>query len=209
MSVFQLPSSFCNELRSLVSGFWWGSERGKRKIPWVAWKKMRRHKGEGGLGFRDFEKFNEALLGKQAWRIIANPDCLMARVLKGKYFPNKEFMESDLGTTPSYTWRGIWSTRRVVLLGARKRVGDSKSIWVWADPWIPNTQSRRVISPRGEQVDDLRVCELFNEDGVTWNEEKLATLFLPFECERIQQIRISESKPPDEWCWELEKDGQY
>ncbi|XP_074300978.1 putative mitochondrial protein AtMg00310 [Silene latifolia] len=147
MSVFKLPSNFCNELRSLVSGFWWGSERGKRNIPWVAWRKMCRPKGEGGLGFRDFENFNDALLGKQAWRVITQPECLMARVLKGKYFTNTEFMNAELGNLPSYSWRGVWAAKRVVLLGARKRIGDGMSTRVWSDPWIPNTQTRRVLSP--------------------------------------------------------------
>ncbi|XP_074318289.1 uncharacterized protein LOC141654887 [Silene latifolia] len=33
MSVFKLPSNFCEELRSLVSNFWWGTNNGKKKIP--------------------------------------------------------------------------------------------------------------------------------------------------------------------------------
>lgn len=50
MSVFRLPSSFCDEVRSLVSHFWWGQKKGERKIHWVAWKKMCRPKVEGAWG---------------------------------------------------------------------------------------------------------------------------------------------------------------
>lgn len=32
MSVFKLPSCFCDELRSLVAQFWWGRKSGERKI---------------------------------------------------------------------------------------------------------------------------------------------------------------------------------
>ncbi|XP_074293389.1 putative mitochondrial protein AtMg00310 [Silene latifolia] len=94
MSVFKLPASFCDELRSLVSCFWWGSERGKRKIPWIAWSKLCQPKCKGGLGFRDYMSFNKALLGKQSWRLLTNSESLMSRIMKGKYFPDRSFLEA-------------------------------------------------------------------------------------------------------------------
>ncbi|XP_074293729.1 uncharacterized protein LOC141620871 [Silene latifolia] len=107
MSVFKIPTIFCDELRSMVSAFWWGSDNGRRKMPWVAWSKMCKPKCRGGLDFRDFAKFNKALLGKQDWRLMTNDTCLMARVLKGKYFGDRSFVDAELGHNPSYTWRRI------------------------------------------------------------------------------------------------------
>ncbi|XP_074296913.1 putative mitochondrial protein AtMg00310 [Silene latifolia] len=137
MSVFKLPDNFCEELRSIVSRFWWGASNGKGKIPWIAWSKLCRPKCAGGLGFRDFHKFNLALLGKQAWRFLTDKSSLMVRVLGGKYFANGSFMAATLGTAPSFTWRGILEAREVLKLGARKRIGDGLSTLVWLDPWIP------------------------------------------------------------------------
>lgn len=51
-------------------------------------------KCEGGMGFRDFQLFNQALLAKHGWKLLTNPDSLCARVLKGKYYQECDFMSA-------------------------------------------------------------------------------------------------------------------
>jgi len=70
-------------------------------------KKMRRSKSIGGLGFRDLIMFNKALLAKQGWRLIQNPDSLIAQVPRAKYFPRDSFLSSVVGTRPSFVWRSL------------------------------------------------------------------------------------------------------
>ncbi|KAL5757923.1 hypothetical protein ACOSP7_020534 [Xanthoceras sorbifolium] len=36
MSLFQIPSSLCKDLTSLISGFWWGFNGDKRKMSWAS-----------------------------------------------------------------------------------------------------------------------------------------------------------------------------
>jgi hypothetical protein len=88
MSCFKLPQGLCQHINSLIRKFWWGSKDGKRKTYWVAWEEMMKPKSLGGLGFRDIELFNLALLARQGWRILKNHDTLSARVLKSVYFPD-------------------------------------------------------------------------------------------------------------------------
>ncbi|KAA3482607.1 RNA-directed DNA polymerase reverse transcriptase family protein [Gossypium australe] len=59
-------------------------------------------------------EFNLALLAKQGWKILRQPNCLFARVMKAKYFPKGEFMSARLGSYPSYTWRSIWGARQLL-----------------------------------------------------------------------------------------------
>jgi hypothetical protein len=76
-------------------------------IHWMSWEKMDRSKRIGGMGFRDLNYFNKALLAKQGWRLCQNPSSLLGSILKAKYFPNSSFLEASLGKRPSYAWRSI------------------------------------------------------------------------------------------------------
>jgi hypothetical protein len=107
MSCFRLLRGLCHHLNALLQNFWWGSKDGKRKACWVAWEDMTKPKYLGGLGFRDFELFNLALLARQAWRILQEPTSLSARILKAVYFPNVDFLAAELGSSPSRIWRSI------------------------------------------------------------------------------------------------------
>jgi hypothetical protein len=66
MACFKFPRGRCDHINLLIRQFWWGSTQGKRKANWVSWQVMTRPKFLGGLGFRDLELFNLALLAGQA-----------------------------------------------------------------------------------------------------------------------------------------------
>jgi hypothetical protein len=107
ISVFKLSKSLCQGINSLFSKFWWGHQNNSSKIAWLRWSKMGLAKQKGGLGYRDLELFNKALLTKQGWRIMQNVGSLVAQVLLKKYFSNESFLTSRLGSNPSYLWRSI------------------------------------------------------------------------------------------------------
>jgi hypothetical protein len=86
MGVFKLPTYLYKELTPMIRYFWWGEEGGQRKVHWLTWEKLIMPKCLRGLGFQDMHQLNQALLARQAWRLIQLPDNLCARLLKAKYY---------------------------------------------------------------------------------------------------------------------------
>ncbi|GJX39263.1 hypothetical protein Tco_0252566 [Tanacetum coccineum] len=68
-TVFLLPKAVLKEINNLLMGFLWCNgklSRGKAKI---AWKKICKPITHGGLGLKDLELWNKALLVKHIWNI--------------------------------------------------------------------------------------------------------------------------------------------
>jgi hypothetical protein len=94
MSVFKLPAGFHDDYTQIVRDFWWGEDKNKRKVHWESWDVISKPKQLGAVGFRDMKLVNQALLARQCWRIISNPNILCARLLKSVYYPRGNFLDT-------------------------------------------------------------------------------------------------------------------
>jgi hypothetical protein len=212
MACFRLPRGLCQHINGLLRNFWWGCKDGKRRTCWVAWEDMTKPKHLGGLGFRDIELFNLALLAKQAWRLLQEPSSLSARILKAVYFPDGEFLEAELGSSPSKIWRAILDGREVLQQGLIKRIGTGEETNIWDTNWVPRDGFLRPVTcalePGGVQKPQL-VSELIDNMNGTWNQEKLAQVFLPMDAEAIASIPLSTRRQCDFWAWHHERTGIF
>jgi hypothetical protein len=58
----------------------------------------------------DLKFFNDAMLGKQAWRLFANPTNMCARVLKRRYFPKILDVSKWLDLPVAHHWHAWCAT---------------------------------------------------------------------------------------------------
>ena len=128
MSCFKLPRGLIKELEVLVHKFWWDYSGDSRKVHWVKWERLCEAKEVGGLGFKEIEKFDEALLAKQVWRMINNPDSLCHQVFKAIFFPDYSILEAKDLRVGSYAWKSILSARDVIRKGMVWHIGNGESM---------------------------------------------------------------------------------
>jgi len=174
---------------------------------WVSWEKMCKTRKEGGLGFRDIGEFNQALLAKQAWRLLTKPDSLLTRVYKARYFKQKDFMNAVVGSRPSFAWRSIIHGRDLLEKGIMKNIGNGQSTSVWNDKWIFDKAPRRPFNKQSLFDLELMVSNLITHQG-SWDHALLSELFFPPDVVRIM------SYPPNiglehSYIWAYNRNGCY
>ena len=208
MGIFKFPASLCEELTQIIRNFWWGDEEDRRKTHWLAWFKLTRSKGKGGMGFRDLRLFNQALLAKQAWRLLVHPDSLCAKLMKAKYYPHGHILDTVFPQSASVTWQGIMHGLELLKNGVIWRVGDGSSINIWRDNWLPRNTGLKISAKRHNTR--LRwVSDLFLSGRKVWDENLIKYLFYPHDAEEILKIHIHAYGDGDFIAWHYEKNGLF
>lgn len=121
-----------------------GSLGGVKKIVWVKWEVVCLPKELGGLGVKNLEWFNLALLGKWGWRLLTERDSLWSCILRSKYGSFSKVVESCKvrrvwGKGLSTWWRDIvkfvgcsdWFPK-----GITRKVGNGLTTSFWEDKWV-------------------------------------------------------------------------
>jgi hypothetical protein len=207
MMVFLLPKNICKGITDVISSFWWGDEDEHRKMHWKAWWKLCIPKGKGGMGFRDLHCFNLAMLAKQIWRILEEPNSLCARVLRARYYPDGKLLEARQKSGSSYTWQSLLAGLQCFKRGYIWRVGDGSQINIWEDSWIPSSHDMKIMTPRGNNI-LTKVEELINPIDGRWDEDLIKSLFWEVDANRILKIPITNGRE-DLVAWHLNRNGLF
>jgi hypothetical protein len=183
MMVFKIPNKICKGITNAISRYWWGDDNNHKRMHWQEWWKMCMPKGSGGMGFRDIQSFNLAMLAKQVWRLLREPDSLCARVLRARYYPDGKLLNAKMKSGSSYTWQSILAGLDCFKLGYIWRVGDGTQIKIWEDNWIPGSHDMKIQTRRGNNLVSS-VDELINPVTATWDEDLVRSI-LEIDANRI------------------------
>lgn len=187
MAVVRFPKSFCKSICASVARFFWRSRGRDRGIHWKNWQVLTQNKSNGGLGFKEFADMNSALLAKQAWRVIENPESLWVKALKACYFPRDDFVRAKRRRGDSWVWASLQHGRDVVLKSARWSVGDGERIRIGEDSWLASGQRIHDALPPDVRV----VADILDTHNKGWNIGRIRELFSPETVIQILQTPIA------------------
>ncbi|XP_040990995.1 uncharacterized protein LOC121238231 [Juglans microcarpa x Juglans regia] len=204
-----MSKAYDREINSVISSFWWGQQNHEHIIHWISWEKLGKAKSEGGMGFRDFEAFNKAMLAKQCWGLIQHLDSLAAQVIKAKYYPSSTFLEAKLGSKPSYVWRSFLAARPLIEAGSYWRIGNGNQVQIWKDRWTLHTNPSRAQSSVRVLENNATVSNLIDPVTKQWDRALVQHIFNAREADIILKTPISSLNSRDKLVWQGTREGVF
>ncbi|XP_021847973.2 uncharacterized protein [Spinacia oleracea] len=208
LAVFKIPKSICERIDQLCLQFWWRSSADSRGISMLPASILHLPKGMGGLGIRSIQDFNQALLAKNAWRIVHNPQLLLSRLFRVRY-PNLSLAGSRAsGSRPSWGFRSLAVGFQVLDQGIAWKPGAGNHIRITQDTWVPGNLVRFKASVI-ESVKPTHVSSLLDPRSYAWNVELVHQLFDDHTASQILALERPSVQKDDFVYWKFSYDGKF
>lgn len=132
-------------------------------------------KKNGGLGLKNLEIMNDALMGRLVWNVVSKPTALCLKVLSGKYRRECDLSkECKVLKSDSETWKNLGRIWPSIISNFVWEVGNGKKTRFWDDVWVDvgcNLIDKRV-GPSSAEDQNVMVSDMANEKGC-WDTEKI------------------------------------
>ncbi|XP_026398710.1 uncharacterized protein LOC113294531 [Papaver somniferum] len=208
MSCFPLPKKITSKIDNIQRTFWWSKKDLRHAAYFRSWGDIGKSKLSGGIGIKNTYATNRVFIAKLGWRIIQNPDLLLSKFMKDKYFPNQNLLEVDKAAdTSSWIWRGIVNSLVFVRANIVSKINDGSSTKIWSSNWIPFDTSPP-ISCNPNYEDYVYVSELIDVQNNCWNLNLLNSLFSLDEVIKIRTIRLN-LQQSDKIMWAHTRNGIF
>ncbi|XP_057485879.1 uncharacterized protein LOC130772160 [Actinidia eriantha] len=93
LSILPIPAGIRANIVKHCRSFLWSGNCNSKKKPLVAWKEVTLPKVKGGLGIRNIEAWNKALLSKTLWNIQAKKDSIWVQWVHHIYMNKRSFWD--------------------------------------------------------------------------------------------------------------------
>ncbi|KAH9670553.1 putative ribonuclease H protein [Citrus sinensis] len=212
MQTTSLPTGINMKIDKACKKFIWSGNLNQQRMNMVSWDTLCKPKAYGGLGLKELNVMNKALLMKLSWGIISAKDSLWVQVLCTKYGVNNSNPPLSLPTRyGSHMWKAIGRIWSDTMLSRSWSVGDGKSIRFWWDCWVYKDK------PLANQVTSLipdHLTRLMVADCVAANGQRNWALFDHF-LPHTAIMKIASIHPPsallgpDQFYWPHSKKGNF
>ena len=153
--------------------FLWSGPDLKYKGAKVSWVDISLPKNEGGLGIKNLEIWNKAVMSKHIWNLIRlDSSSLWVDWVKLYLFRDHSFWDIPIPKSCSWTWRKILKLQPLIRPLIQHIIGDGADTWLWVDEWLPQGPIIQVFDERTVHASQLprnaRVASIINNGTWVW-----------------------------------------
>jgi hypothetical protein len=212
MSNILFTKKFIAKLTGIIRHFWWTGirqEPNSKSLCLRAWKDICTPKKEGGLGIRNLQAMNQALIVMAAWRLADQPNNFLHLVLKSKYFPESSIWRPNSNVPKSAFWASILKILPILKAHSFYQITMGQ-ISIWSTPWCESwaqIYDNLIIQPEGYSYPS-QVKDLWIPGQKIWNSQLIDTLFQEQVAEEIKSTPIITAQDEDCLCWKLTPAGK-
>ncbi|XP_074299875.1 uncharacterized protein LOC141631052 [Silene latifolia] len=105
--MFVLPKGIIKRIEAVCRNFLRDNSADYRRAPLVGWDTICRPKEEGGLGIKDQEFWNKAMVGRLVDWVATQRDSIWVNWVQSNYLKGQEWMEYKPSSNSSWVWRRI------------------------------------------------------------------------------------------------------
>jgi hypothetical protein len=211
MSFFAIPRGVLKKIDYFRSRFFWQQEE-KRKYRLAKWSILCQPKDQGGLGIRNLDIQNTALLSKWLYKLLTT-DGTWQELIRNKYLGSKPLSQAFWKPGDSHFWSGLMKVKSDFLRFGSFSIKNGTQIRFWEDQWLGT-------SPLREQYPCLyhivrhkqaTVAEVFSSSpfNFSWRRDLIGPKLVAWNelLPRIANLTITQE--PDEFRWNLLRSGQF
>lgn len=136
------------------------------------------------------------------------PNSLCARLVKARYYPNGNLIDTSFCSNPSQTWQAITHGLELLKKGIIWRIGCGTQVKIWRDHWIPREISLGVTTKQG-RCRLKWVSDLLEQGRREWDFELLRHIFNEPDVESISRIKLPQRHSEDFLAWHFERSGMF
>ncbi|KAL2938021.1 hypothetical protein RDABS01_021470 [Bienertia sinuspersici] len=208
MMVYLFPRRILSKINSTILKFFWSGTLDRKPVYWVNGSTLKQRRLEGGMGIRDVESLNLALLFKQAWRLEKNQNILASRIFRQKYGGSPISLTMDNQRIKRASWgaRSIVKSASILKSKVGFKIGNGQNVRILEDKWVNNSLITLKEGGPQEEAPQM-VSELISNNS--WNIEKVRRWFNWGIAQKVLSIHIPQYGGNDERVWLHTRHGHY